>query len=205
LAEALAIAESPGHEPYKELLAWIKVSRSQLELSKQNFPAAISQSQAALKLAGSEFKAIAVQAGSALGLAQSLLGQAAAGRKNCNHAVELAKTVVDPLPLSQARLSLAQAAADSGDAQTALATVQQARSGFADAKQRESEWRCLFIEAEASAKLGNNQSARESAAEALLVLSTMQSEWGSDNYLSYSGRADVRELFGKLKKIQTMP
>src|SRR5258708_25956558 len=124
-AEAQVIAENPGHDPYRELLAWIQVLRAQLSLSRQDFAKAIAESQLAVKLAGSEFKAIAVQANYSLGLAESSTGQTARGLNHCKEAFAIASTLADPLPRSHALLAQAQAALNAGDAQTALSTSRQ--------------------------------------------------------------------------------
>ena len=61
-----------------------------------------------------------MRAKSILGVAQTISGQAAAGRKQCEDAVTEARTLKDPFLLSQALLALAEAALNAGDAQAAL-------------------------------------------------------------------------------------
>lgn len=192
LAEALSFAE--GGEGYKDLLAEVTWSTAALALSQKNFPEASSKALKALELAGSEFKLTAVRAGATLGLAQSRSGQAQAGRKRCEDAVKLARTMRDPRPLSDALLALAEAALASGDAQTALNSAAEAQQRFAGAKQFESEWWALAIQAQASEKLGDKDNARQLASMAEAKLSSLEQKWGSDNYKSYLTRPDVEEL-----------
>jgi tetratricopeptide (TPR) repeat protein/tRNA A-37 threonylcarbamoyl transferase component Bud32 len=192
LAEALKFAE--GGEGYKDLLTDATWSGAALALSQKKFPEASSKALKALELAGSEFKLNAVRAGATLGLAQARSGQAQAGRKRCDDAVTLARTMRDPRPLSDALLALAEAALAAGDAQTAFNSAAEALQRFAAAKQFESEWWALAIQARASEKLGDKDNARQLASMAEAKLSSLEQKWGSDNYKSYLTRPDVEEL-----------
>jgi tetratricopeptide (TPR) repeat protein len=199
LAEALAIATNQGHEPHTELLAWIRSSKAQLTLSKRDLLGAMKESQIALKLAGSEFKAIAVQAGSTLGLAQSLSGQSAAGRKRCQQAVDLAKTIADPLPLSHASLALGEAALSAGDTKTAIACAMEIQDRVLSANQRHSELRLRLIQVRADAE--HPILAGDAAARAAAVLKGLDQEWGSDNYKTFLTRPDIRETQEIIKRL----
>jgi serine/threonine protein kinase/lipoprotein NlpI len=192
LAAALAIAENSGHKPHKELLAWTRVSKGKLALSKGNPQEAINESKEAMKLARPELKAIAVHAGYTLGLAQSLSGQPAAGRKNCEDAVALAKDLPDPLPLSHAWLALALSALHRGDVQTAMAVAKEAQERFTKAKQYESESRAWLVQAKAAGKMGDSARARDAESQAAAVLTKLEQQWGSENYRSFLRRPDVK-------------
>jgi serine/threonine protein kinase/Tfp pilus assembly protein PilF len=201
LAEALSIAQPTGHEPYKELLAEATLSEARLALSEGKFPEAITKAQRSIDLAGSEYKLIAVRARYTSSLGQALSGQVAASRKRCDEAVRLARSMRNPLALSEALLALAEVALLSGDVQTALATAAEAQQRFAAAKQHESEWRALLIEARASNKSGDSTRARHFASQANTVLAALEQEWGSDNYKTYLTRPDVVERQGKLTSL----
>lgn len=201
LAEALAIAENQGHEPYKELLALVRLENAELALSETRFPIAISESQMALDLAGAEFKPIAVRAGFTLGLAQSLSGKAAPGRQRCEAAMTLAKTLRDPLLLSEASLALAESLLQSGDTQTAMITAVEAQGRFAAARQYESEWRAWLIKASAAKKANNPDQARQSAAAAKTVLESLEQQWGSSNFQNYLARSDIQKSHAQLQEM----
>jgi tetratricopeptide (TPR) repeat protein len=115
-SEALAIAEPSGHDPFKDLLAEATSSTAGLALSERKFQDAATTAQKALDLAGSQYKATAVRARYTLGLAQALSGQMAVGRKSCEEAVTMARSMRDPLPLSEALLALSEVALAAGDA-----------------------------------------------------------------------------------------
>ena len=191
LAEALAIANDPSHKPYTELLAWTKVSHARLALSRRDLSPAIRESEEALKAAGSDLKAIAIQAGATLGVARTLAGQTALGRKDCAQAVQLAKTLADPLQLSHAQLALARMSLESGDASSAIATAKELQALFANSKQHDSEWRSLLIQSLASRDRANEQEQQELVAQAQRVLATIEAEWGTDHYKTYMTRPDV--------------
>lgn len=201
LTEARLVANNRGSEPFTELLAWIGVSKAQLELSRKNLPAAKSESRAALKLAGSKFKAIAIQAGYTLGLAQSLSRQTAAGRKNCEEAVVLAKTLPDPLPLSRALLALAEAELESGNLQKALKIGNEAQQRFAEANQLPSEWRAWLIQALAASRGPDNEQTAEFAFKARNTLSLLRESWSSEEYGTYTTRKDISSNIDQLNRL----
>lgn len=192
--EALATAEPAGRDPYKELLAEATWSAAAMALSQKKFPEASSKALKALNLSGAEYKLTAVRAGATLGLAQSRSGQAEAGRKRCEEAVKLARTMRDPRPLSDALLALAEASLAAGDAQTALQSAAEAQQRFAAAKQVESEWQAAAIQSRASEKLGDKENSRRLAKVAESLLVSLEQKWGSENYKTYLARGDVEEL-----------
>ncbi len=194
LDEALAIAEPPGQEAYKDLLADATVSAAGLALSEAKAVEAVSKARRALAIAGSEIKVSAVRSRATLGLALARSGQAAAGRKECEQAVQMARTLHNPLWLSEALLAFSEASLAAGDAQGALTSATEAQSRFASAKQNESLWRAYAVQARAKDKLGDKDGARQSAQQAESVLSSLEGVWGTDNYKSYLARPDIIEL-----------
>ncbi len=194
LDEALAIAEPPGQEAYKDLLADATCSAAGLALSEAKAAEAVSKARRALAIAGSEIKVSAVRSRATLGLALARSGQAAAGRKECEQAVQMARALHNPLWLSEALLAFSEASLAAGDAQGALTSATEAQSRFASAKQNESLWRAYAVQARAKDKLGDKEGARQSAQQAESVLSSLEGVWGTDNYKSYLARPDIIEL-----------
>src|SRR5205814_6954842 len=95
-ASALEIGNNAGKEPNKELLAWANLFIGQMALSQRQFSEAAAASEKALALAGSGLKPVMIRATYTLGLAQSLNGQRTPGRKLCEKAVEMARSMRDP-------------------------------------------------------------------------------------------------------------
>ena len=122
-------------------MGWVRVSKARMALSQGDAKKAISESSEVIKIAGTERKAIAIQALSTLGVAEAMHGRATFGVQQCQQAVNLAKTLRDPLPLSHALLALSQAAYIAKDSAKALATAQEAQARFASANQYEAGWR----------------------------------------------------------------
>jgi tetratricopeptide (TPR) repeat protein len=203
LDEALAIAEPAGREPYKDLLADATCSAAGLALSEGKPADAVSKAHRALAVAGSEFKVSAVRSRSTLGLALARSGQAAAGRKECEQAVQLARALHNPLWLSEALLALSEAALLAGDAQAAVTSAAEAQSRFAAAKQNDSLWRTLAIQARANEKLGDREMARQLKQQAESVLSSLEAVWGTESYKSYLARPDIAELRRQLTLLST--
>src|SRR5689334_5766779 len=195
LDEATTIASA--QDAYKYLLADVNWTRADSALSQQKFAEAIDKAQKAIALAESD-KAIVVRARATLGVAQALSGNAAAGRKNCEDAVQLAHSVRDPLPLSQAFLALSQAAFVAGDARAALNAAVEAQQRFTVAKQREHEWQAYAIAARAADKLGDKEKAGQLTAQAITILNGLEQTVGTANFQTYLSRPDVKELRSQL-------
>jgi serine/threonine protein kinase/Flp pilus assembly protein TadD len=198
LSEALTTAENGGHDPYKELLALAHLGNAQVSLFQRQPAEAIKESQATLLVSQPDYKLITVRAKSILGVAQTISGQAAAGRKQCEDAVTEARTLKDPFLLSQALLALAEAALNAGDAQAALNAASEAQQRFADAGQHEGEWRALTIAALAIEKTGDKNKAREFASRATSILTGLEQSWGNDQYSGYLSRADISQFRQRL-------
>lgn len=197
LGEALSIAEPPGQEPYKDLLADATWSAAALALSEAKISEAINKARRALAIAGAEFKVSAVRSRATLGLALARAGQAATGRKECELAVQMARALHNPLWLSEALLAFSEAALLAGDANAAMAAASEAQSRFAAAKQNESLWRAYVIQSRASEKLGDTEKVRQLAQQADSVLASLEGWWGAENYKSYLNRPDIIALRGK--------
>ncbi len=198
LDEALKISES-GASLSKELQGWTRVSKAQMLLSRLDYKGAIEESERVLQ-AAKNLDHISIQATSTLGLAQTLSGTQANGLRNCETAVELAKKLKDPLPLSRAFLALAQAELKAGRFRDALRNSAQIQPGAA-AKSRECEWRGLLVQAQASHNLGNQRSASDLANQASGVLASLEQQWGNANYLIYLARPDVQIARSQLNSL----
>src|ERR1044072_7109847 len=103
----------------------------------------------------------------------------------------MARALQYPRPLSDALLALAEAALAAGDAQTALTVGADAQQRFKGAKQVESEWWALSIQARASAKLANAENAQRFASEAQAILSSLEQKWGRHKFKFYVRRPSV--------------
>jgi len=198
LTEAQTVAENDGHDPYKELQALVHLTNADLLLSERKLPEATVEGQKALSLSESDFKLVAIRANSILGLVRSMTGQTATGRKQCEEAVAQARTLRDPLQLSQALLALAETALNAGDAQAALSAATESQQRFAVANQHESEWRALVIAGLATEKGGDKTKAREFGTRAISILMKLEELWGNDQYKRYLSRKDVEDLHQKL-------
>lgn len=204
VAEAFAISQPTGHDPYKELLANVTLSDARLSLSEGKPQEALSKARKALDLAGSEYKSTAMAAGSVMCLAQAGAGQAATARKHCEDSVKAARGVRDPLALSEALLALAEVALLAGDNQGALSFATEALPRFAAANQDESAWRALLIKARATEKMGDKTSAGQLALEANTVLMKLEQGWGQDNFRTYESRPDVGQLRKQLTELMRL-
>jgi tetratricopeptide (TPR) repeat protein len=198
LAEAQPIAENAGNDPNKELLALVHLNLGELWMTERKFSEAIKEAETALSLAQSEYQSIRVRAKSIRGLARASSGQGAAGRKDCEDAVNEARSMKDPYLLSQALLALAEAALNAGDAQAALNTASEAQQRFAAAAQHESAWRAAVTASVAAKRFGDSTKSQELAAQANAFLSSVAQAWGTNSYSQYLQRRDVEDLKNKI-------
>jgi serine/threonine protein kinase len=198
--EALKIAES-GPNSLKELERWARTSKAQMLLSRSDYKGAIEESQRVLKHMETSPSHIAIQATSTRGLAETLSGAHASGLRNCEMAVELARKLKDPLPLSRALLALAQAQLKAHKFRDALRNSMQVQTQLAAVKHHECEWRAWLIQAQANDSLGDRRLALESASHALAVLASLQQEWGDVAYQAYLKRPDIEEARNGLSQI----
>jgi len=199
--EALKIAAS-GSTPLKELEAWTRTSRAQMLLSRLDYKGAIEESRLVLKDLGPTPSQISIQATSTLGLAETLSGAHASGLRNCQTAVDQARKLKDPLPLSRALLALARAELSAKKFGDALRDSAEVQSQLTAAKHYECEWRAWLIQAQANDSLGNRRSSLESASHAAAVLANLQQQWGNGSYQSYSARPDIQLARNQLNQLQ---
>jgi len=192
--DATSLGEQGGGGSKKQT-AWLHLTSARMFLSERRFPEAKARAQQSLALALAHFKETAIEARHTLGLAHALSGAHREGLRLCEEALDEATRLGSPLPLSKARLALAEKMLESGDARGALATVSQAQKRFAEAGQRDSEWRAWLIAARASRQLGDATKAHQHASRAADVLSELQRNWGTETFTNYSARPDVQ--FGR--------
>ena len=188
-----ALDEAQEGTENKELIGWVRVSKARMALSQGDTKKAIAESSEVIKITGTERKAIAIQALSTLGVAEAMNGRATFGVQQCQQAVELAKTLRDPLPLSHALLALSQAAYIAKDFEKALATAQEAQARFASASQYEAEWR-------AWAWIARINPGSDAVNQANARLGLLKTDWQFDKHSGYLLRPDIAEL---LKALQT--
>jgi tetratricopeptide (TPR) repeat protein/predicted Ser/Thr protein kinase len=196
--EALQIAEPGEGKPNLQLDAATYVTRSRMALSSEQFSDAIADGNKAIQISATKFKSVDVRANFTICLAEARSGRAATGRKNCETALTLARTLPDYALLSLSLLANAEAALLAGDAQTALANATEAQERFSAAQQRESEWRGLLIQSRAAQKLGDNNRSRELMEKVRTSLSALEQSWGNENYRQYVTRRDVKTALASL-------
>jgi tetratricopeptide (TPR) repeat protein len=198
LDEALQVAQPAGGKPNLQLLAGVYVSRSRMALSNEDFSSAIADGNKALEISAGRFKSLDTGARFTVGLAEARSGRAASGRKKCETALALARTLTNHSLLTQALLALSEAALLAGDAQAALSNAVEAQPRFAAAQQHEGEWRASALQALAAQKLGDKDRARQLAEGARTSLFSLEEPWGSELYHQYLARKDIKTFLAML-------
>ena len=200
LDEALQVAQPKEGKPVLQLLAAVHANRSRMALSAEDFGNAIADANKALEVSTGQFPSVDVRAGFTVCLAEARSGRAASGRKKCETALALARTQTDYAMLTHALLALAEAALLAGDANSASSNAAEAQQRFSAAQQYEGQWRAFLIQAVAAQKLGDKNRSRDLSEKARSSLSSLEQVWGSESYLKYLARKDVKSLLTMLSK-----
>lgn len=191
LRQAFSIASQP-EASYKEVLAWVHLTNSQIALSQRRFGEAKAKAQEALDAAGTEIKDLALQAKYTMALAQAFSGSPQPGRKLCEEALANAKEGNSPRLISSALLALSEVLLLGNDPQGALANALQAQAIFERSGEQESEWRAWLIAARASQLSGNTSTMTEYASRADSLFTGLEQKWGVDAYQGYLRRTDIQ-------------
>jgi tetratricopeptide (TPR) repeat protein len=190
LKEATSIAES-GEGRNEPLLVDIYVVDALMELGAGNYRRCESGSRHVINLANDKYIEVTVLAKQTLGLMRVRTGATDSGTLLCQEAVELATSSGDPQLLAGARLALAEALMENGQASRALETALRAQEKMALFGKADSVWRAWLFAAEASRQLRDENGAREYAARALSRLSDFERQEGPQAYNGYLQRYDT--------------
>lgn len=202
LDQALSIANRP-EASYKEVLAWVHLTDSQMLLSERRFAEAKTKGRLALDLAGSQYRDVALQAKYSIGRAEAFTGATKEARKLCEEAVGAAKEIKTPRFISSALLALAEVLLMGKEPQSALETAMQAQSIFAAADQQDSEWRAWLIAARAHDLAGNKSAMQDCASRADKLCAGLRTKWGDEAYQKYLSRPDILDYRSQIDQILT--
>ena len=197
LSEASAFAELP--EAPKTVATAYYLTQALIALSERHFPEAASQSEKALTFSG-QLKRSTVIATCANSLAQAMTGSAA-GRLKCQDAVDTARSIGDPLLLSDSLLMLAQAQLQKGDAEAASKSALEAQQLAARVGSRESEFNAWCLAARSRQVAKDSSAARTHATNAMKLLQGLEQTWGSAPYNSFLSRPDIQFSRTQLNEI----
>ncbi|MBA2703960.1 MAG: tetratricopeptide repeat protein [Blastocatellia bacterium] len=199
LHEAAAFVERL--EAPHNISAAYNLVQARIALSQGRWPDAQAKAQKAQQLAGTDLQANAAEASLTICVAQAFSGAAKQGVSRCEQAVEAARQANDPAVMAESLLALAAAMAQAGDNPGATNNALAAQQIFARSGRHDCEWLAWLIAARASKASGEEEKARDYASRAQQILSSIQQQWGNDNYNSYLNRPDVqlsRKQLGEL-------
>jgi tetratricopeptide (TPR) repeat protein len=200
LEEAMAIAVPADGEPHKELQSSFLLTAALAALSQRKNGEALTRAHQVLSLVRPRDNDLTIGARGVLCLAQAASGKSSTLRM-CEDALTIARTLRNPLTLSQALLALAQAAFATGNAERALEVAGEAQQRFTAANQPESEWRAFAIAGLAANKLVQDQKARQLGTQAIESLNRLERTLGGENYRTYLERPDVLKLRAEILPI----
>ncbi|HEY0081047.1 MAG TPA: tetratricopeptide repeat protein [Pyrinomonadaceae bacterium] len=202
LDEAATVAGSSA-AGNKGLLSGVSRQLAWMALSEQRFAEASEKNQQSLSLVGEKDLEVAFEAKLLDGLIRLKAsgGDRRAAFASCEQALGMSMRLDDPSLVSRAMLALAEAALETGDAARAQELALEVAARFANAGQRESEWRAWLVAARAAERAGDMNRAREHTARALEVLSQLQQQWGGENYNQYLARQDIKLLRRQLEQL----
>jgi serine/threonine protein kinase/Tfp pilus assembly protein PilF len=188
LEEAAPVAASEDAPGNLSAIYYLTLAR--IAFTQRHFPEAIVNSQRAFDLAA-QLKRPAILASFTGGLAQVFSGSAT-GRLKCEHAVQNARELGDPIVLSEALLALGQAQLEAGDPAGGLKNSIEAQELSSRIGSPEIELMALLTAARNSRSLRDSQKALDYATRADKLITSFQQLWGTDNYNSYLNRPDIK-------------
>ena len=188
---------------YKELLAWVQLTRAQIALSERHFGEAKKSAQEAHDLSATQYRKVALQAKYTIGLAEAFSGAPQPARKLCEEAVVIAREMNAPQLISSALLALAEVLLQSNDGKPALETALQAQTIFARSGQQDSEWHTLLIAARASELAGDKSAMHDYASRADDLCAGLEKKWGKEAYGTYLSRPDIQNHRKQVAQILT--
>lgn len=203
-AEALIVDASARSEKVgsKQLAVTIGLEISKMNLIRRNFVEAKAKLRSVLAAAiDAHLRQSTLEAKWMLGSASALSGAEHDGLALTKEAVTLAEQSKDRWVLAKARLALAEALLESGNANDALANASAATDSFVRTQQQDSEWRALLISAQASQRKGDITKAREYANRSWEIFTGLEQTWGKDAYRSYLTRPDVTYYRRQLQQL----
>ncbi|MGH9872073.1 MAG: protein kinase domain-containing protein [Pyrinomonadaceae bacterium] len=198
LSEAAPVAAVENASKYLSSIYFGTLAR--IALSERHFPDAVANSRQAFALAAPQLKRTAIAVTFIDGLAQALSGSSA-GQLKCEQAVNSARELGDPLTLSEALLTLAQAKLEFGDAAAALRNSLEAQEISARIGSPEIESMAWLTAARASRSLRDYEKAFDYATRADKLFTGFKQLWGPDNYNSYLNRPDVQISRSQLNEL----
>lgn len=200
LDSAFEIATRPEAN-YKAVLAWVHLTNAQMALSQRNYDEAKKKAQLALDVSASQFPDVTLQAKYCMGRAEAFSGAPQVGKKSCDEAVALAKTVNTPQLISSALLALAEVLLSGNDSKGALENALEAQKMFARSGQMDSEWRAWLIAARASDLSGNKSAAQDYASRADRLCAGLEQKWSKEAYEGYLRRPDIQNYRNQVAQI----
>jgi len=200
LRRALSIASRP-EAGYKHLLAWVYLSQSQMSLSLGHLAEAEAKAKKAFEVAANQYSDLTIQAKCVRALVQANSGRPAVGKELAEEAVRMAADKRLNRELSSAFLTLSEVMLILNDWQGASEAALRARSMFASAEQKDSEWHALLIASRASELAGEKDKAIEHSSAASTLLSRLRDDWGADVFGHYSKRPDIAASRKQLEQI----
>ena len=156
--------------------------RAEMALSEGRYSDAVAASRRALATAGQDAPLVAALQRT-LGLAQAASGNKREGLRNCEESLRAIEKQGSVAALLTARLAVAQARLDTGDAAGALSLLEQAQPELAG--RPESRWRALALKSRVDP---------QSAEPARQSLDALRHLWGEDAFQHYLSRPDIQKL-----------
>jgi len=134
-------------------------------------------------------------------VAMARSGQAAAGRRLCEPALEALAASGDRFAVAEARLRLAEIRLATGDRATAIADAGAVATSATEAGDAETAWRAWALQARALARgpSPDPRAAKDAAAKALALLASLS--WDAANLKSYTARPDIAALQREIQSL----
>ena len=189
---------------YQGLRLAVILNKAEMDMSRGRFSEAKAKLHSIFDQAVRQGASEAVEITRLVAIAEAYSGNRRNAIQLCSDAYRRAVDSANPWLVSRAQLTLAESMLVAGEEQSALETALEAVEKFGRTGQRESEWRAWSIAAFAT-RTSNLDRARAYAANARAALDSLERQWGTEAFRSYSTRTDVTNYRQQLKSLTPVP
>jgi tetratricopeptide (TPR) repeat protein len=204
LKQVPSVAEQLDSDYKKILPARMNLIYAKILLSERRFSEAIAECQRTIVLDDTPTQYNAAEAKYMLGLAMAFYNRDRKAKRFCEDAIKTANKIGDQILIWNARQALAQVMMEIGNPAEALTGALEAHDKFAITSNLESQWRAACLVARANNQTNNHSSARQYAAHAESLLSTLRQRWADEEaFESYLARPDIDHYRMQLRTVST--
>ncbi len=183
------------------LRASLALGQAEVALIQRSYAVARAKTKEAMSIANDVNPGMTIDSKIILGVASALGGSQKEGAKICEAALDASLKQRNHRTVTLARLGLARARLENGEAAPAMAAALEVQRAFEAAGQRSSEWRAWLIAALVARSTRDETATQEYARRARQALDQLSQQWGVEHFQNYSKRPDIQSEIQELNEL----